>query len=151
MRCAIPVSLLIVLACLVAAAALPARANAASGVKYGLTDDAWLLDGPGTLESRVERLDALGVRIVRFTLHWDAIARSQPAAPTDAADPAYDWTTDDQVLDGLRAHRIDVVLQLVGTPGWANGGLPANYARTSATTFYDFASAAASKYSWEKR
>ena len=39
------------------------------------------------------------------------------------------------MLDGLHSHGITVVLQLVGAPAWANGGRPANYAPTSATTF----------------
>ncbi len=112
--------------------AAPPRAAAAANVEYGLTDDAWLLDGSGTLESKLARLDALGVRVVRFTLRWDQIASSKPGSPTDPSDAAYDWTADDAVLDGLRAHGIDVVLQLVGAPTWANGGLPANYAPSSA-------------------
>jgi len=127
------------------------RATAATGVKYGLTDDAWLLDGPGTLESRLTQLDTLGVHLVRFTLHWDQIAASEPASPTDPSDPAYDWSADDVVLAGLHAHGIDVLLQLVGTPSWANGGHAANYAPTSATTFRSFASAAAHKYPWVRR
>ncbi|HUZ80702.1 MAG TPA: hypothetical protein VMU73_00510 [Gaiellaceae bacterium] len=126
-------------------------ASAASGVKYGLTDDAWLQDGPGTLESRVTTLDSLGVGVVRFTLHWDEIAATKPAAPADPTDPAYDWTADDAVLAGLHSHGILVVLQLVGTPRWANGGLPPNYAPTSATTFRAFASAAAHRYPWVRR
>ena len=127
------------------------RATAAPGVKYGLTDDAWLLNGSGTLESRLARLDALGVRITRFTLHWDQIAVSRPDSPTDPSDPAYDWAADDAVLDGLREHGIEVVLQLVGTPDWANRGLPANYAPTSAATFRAFATAAAHRYPWVHR
>lgn len=136
---------------LLLALATAPRASAATGVKYGLTDDAWLLNGPGTLESRLTRLDTLGASVVRFTLHWDQIAGSEPTSPTDPADPAYDWTADDEVLDGLHAHGIDVVLQLVGTPRWANGGLPANYAPTSATTFRAFAAAAAHRYPWVRR
>jgi hypothetical protein len=127
------------------------QASAATDLKYGLTDDAWLLDGPGTLESRVTQLDTLGAHVVRFTLHWNQIAQSEPAAPTDPTDPAYDWTDADTVLDALHAHGIDVVLQLLGTPSWANGGLGANYAPTSATSFRDFASAAATRYPWVRR
>ncbi len=125
--------------------------SAATGVKYGLTDDAWLLDGPGTLESRLARLDTLGVGVVRFTLRWDQLAGSEPTSPTDPSDPAYDWSADDAVLDGLHAHGIDVVLQLVGTPGWANGGLTANHAPSSRTAFRDFATAAAHRYRWVRR
>ena len=117
---------LAVAAALLAAAVLSAlstapNAGAATGVKYGLTDDAWLENGPGSLESRLNKLDALGVRVVRFTLRWDKIAPTRPATATDPTDTAYDWSDTDPVLDGLRAHGIDVVLQILGTPGWANG------------------------------
>ena len=127
------------------------RASAGTSVGYGITDDAWLLDGDGTLDSRLAQLDTLGVRVVRFTLHWDQIAAAEPTSPTDPSDPAYDWAPDDAVLDGLRAHGIEVVLQLVGTPGWANGGLSANYAPSSAATFRAFATAAAHRYPWVRR
>ena len=127
------------------------NAATSANVRYGLTDDAWLLDGPGTLESRIATLDELGVRVVRFSLHWDQIAATEPASPEDPSDPAYDWEADDAVLSGLRAHGIEVVLQLVGTPPWANGGRPSNYAPSSGTTFGAFAAAAAGRYSWVRR
>jgi hypothetical protein len=127
------------------------HASAASGVKFGLTDDAWLTHGSGTLDSRLAKLDALGVRVVRYTLRWDQIAPTRPAAPTDPADTAYDWSSADPVLDGLRQHGIEVVLQLVGTPAWANGGKAPNYVPTSSASFGAFASAAAHQYPWVRR
>jgi hypothetical protein len=133
-----------------ALAAAP-QAGAAPGVKFGLTDDAWLTNGSGTLDSRLARLDSLGVRVARFTLRWDQIAPAQPAAPTDPTDSAYDWSVADPVLDGLRQHGIEVVLQLVGTPSWANGGKASNYVPTTSATFGAFATAAASRYPWVKR
>jgi hypothetical protein len=142
--------LVTLVACLVALA-VAQQAVAAPGVKYGLTDDAWLLHGPGSVDSRVAKLQALGVRVVRFSVRWDQVASTKPASPTDPSDTAYDWSTVDPVLDPLHSAGIDVVLQLVGTPRWANGGRAANYAPTSATTFRDFASAAAQQYPWVKR
>jgi hypothetical protein len=126
-------------------------AAAAHRVQYGLTDDAWLLNGPGTLSERIASLQSLGVKVVRFTLEWNVIAPSRPTDATDPADQAYDWSADDSVLDGLHAAGISVVLQLLSTPGWANGGLPPNYAPTSGATFRAFAEAAARRYSWVKR
>jgi hypothetical protein len=134
-----------------AALAAAPRAAAAPGVKFGLTDDAWLLHGPGTLDSRLDRLDALGVRVVRFTLRWDQIARRRPTTGTDPADPAYNWTATDLILDGLHERGIDVVLQLLGTPGWANGRKPSNVAPTSGATFAAFAGAAAHQYPWVRK
>jgi hypothetical protein len=128
-----------------------APANASTGVRYGITDDAWLQSGPGTLESRLTTLHELGVKVVRFTLNWTLIAPERPASPADPEDAAYDWSKSDTVLAGLRARSIAVVLQLNGTPTWANGGRPANYAPTSAATFRDFATAAATRYPWVTR
>ena len=142
------------LACVCAIAATAAAAppaGAAPGIQYGLTDDAWLLDGPGTLASRLAQLQTLGVQIVRFTLNWNQIAATRPSAPADPNDTAYDWSKADPVVNGLRTHGIGVVLQLLGTPSWANGGHPPNYAPTSTTAFRDFAHAAALRYSWVKR
>jgi hypothetical protein len=144
---ALAVALLAVLAVLVHAP----RAHAASDIRYGLTDDAWLLDGPGTLDDRLSTLDALGVHVVRFTLHWNEIAKTKPASPTDPDDPAYDWTAATPVLDGLEAHGIEVVVQLLGTPTWANGGKPPNYVPTAAASFAAFADAAAHEYPWVEK
>jgi hypothetical protein len=141
----------LLLAAIVLTLAAAPHASAAPGVKFGLTDDAWLVSGPGTLDSRLAKLDVLGVRVVRFTLRWDQIAPTQPAVPADPADPAYDWTAADPVLDGLRQHGIEVVLQLLGTPSWANGGKPFNYVPTTSATFGAFASAAAHQYPWVRK
>jgi hypothetical protein len=146
------VGLLAAVACALGAAAVASpAATAAPGVRYGLTDDAWIASGPGSLDARVARLRTLGVRVVRFSLHWNTIAATRPAAAADPEDPAYDWSASDTVLTALRRHGIDVVAQLVGTPTWANGGRPPNYAPTSPTTFAAFASAAAHEYPWIHR
>ena len=142
--------LVTVVACLTVLVAAQ-QAVAAPGVKYGLTDDAWLMNGPGTLDARLAKLAALGVSVVRFTVRWNEVARTKPTTPTDPSDTAYDWSQTDPVLAGLRSHGIDVVVQLVGTPSWANGGRGSNYAPTSPTTFRDFATAAATQYSWVHR
>jgi hypothetical protein len=120
-------------------------------VQFGLTDDAWLQDGSGTLASRLASLNGLGVQIVRFTLNWNTIAPSKPTNAASPNDPAYDWTSSDTIVNALRTHGIGVVLQIVGTPSWANGGLGPSYAPTSAATFGSFARAAALRYPWVKR
>jgi len=141
----------VTVAALLATLATAPSADAAPGVKYGLTDDAWIMAGPGALDERLAKLDELGVRIVRFSLHWNEIAKSTPAAPSNPEDPAYDWSQVTPVLDGLHSHNIDVVLQLVGTPSLANGGKGANWIPRSAATFAGFASAAAQEYPWVRK
>ena len=66
-------------------------AQAASGALYGIQDDAWLEHGPGTLESRLDELDRLGVDVVRYTVRWDLIAKQRPTDARDHTDLAYDW------------------------------------------------------------
>ena len=136
---------------LVGAAVVAPSARGAHGVQYGLTDDAWLQDGRGQLRSRLATLSSLGVQIIRYTLNWNRIAPSQPTDPASPNDPAYDWSATDPVLNGLRTAGLCVVLQIVGTPSWANAGHGSNYAPTSAGSIQAFARAAALRYSWVKR
>ncbi|HEU0304096.1 MAG TPA: hypothetical protein VFR32_05905 [Gaiellaceae bacterium] len=121
-------------------------AAGATGAKFGIHDDAWLLSGPGTLSSRLRELDRIGTDIVRFTLRWDQIAREEPLSPRDPSDDAYRWRGADAVLTGLNRRGIPAVVTLVGTPGWANGGLASNFAPTSGKAFADFAHAAALRF-----
>jgi Glycosyl hydrolase catalytic core len=126
-----------VLACALLTVFAPA-AGASSGVRYGIQDDAWLVHGPGTLDDRLDRLERLGVDIVRFNLHWDRI-EPERGSP--------DWQPSDLVLEGLRARGIPAVVGIVGSPRWANGGRTPNFA-PDARSFAAFARAAASRYRW---
>ena len=106
-------------------------AGAASGAKFGIHDDAWLLSGPRSLSERTAELDRIGVDIVRFTLRWDQIAVREPRDATDNRDRAYRWRNPDRVLTALNRRGIAVVVTLVGTPSWANGGFDASWAPDS--------------------
>ena len=126
-------------------------AEASPSVRYGVQDDAWLEAGPGTLEQRLDRLDRLGVQIVRYTLRWDQIAALRPANARSAGDLAYDWGASDEILRGLRDRGIDVVLTIWGTPVWANGNRTPNWAPISSSTFVNFTHAAAARFPWVRR
>jgi hypothetical protein len=127
----------VVLAALAAFFVLPAAANASSYIRYGVQDDAWLEFGPGTLDSRLEQFDALGVDVVRVTIDWRA---------TEPRPGVYDWARADLLLGGLHTHGIAPLVTLYGSPGWANGGLPENYAPVSTTSFAAFARNIAERY-----
>ena len=116
----------VILACAtVAAAVLASTATAAPGLRIGIQDDAWLQFGPGTLEERVERLDTLGVELVRVTLDWRAI---------EAARGELDWGRADALLGALREAGLTPLVSIWGTPRWANGGRGSNVAPCSAST-----------------
>ena len=125
---------------------IAAPAAASPGAQYGVQDDAWLMYGPGTLSQRVSTLDRLGVRLVRFTVRWDQVATTQPAAPRDPSDPAYEWGRFEEVLTALHADGIAALVTLYGSPAWANGGGAAN--RLPTRGFGDFAYAAAREFPW---
>jgi len=128
---------LVVLAALAAFFALPAAANASAYIRYGVQDDAWLEFGPGTLDSRLAHFDALGVDVVRVTIDWRA---------TEPRPGVYDWARADLLLGGLHSHGIAPLVTLYGSPRWANGGLPENYAPVSTTSFAAFARNIAERY-----
>jgi Glycosyl hydrolase catalytic core len=138
----------LILGTLALAGAGTSASKATRSVLYGVNDDAWLLHGPGSLESRLDELDRLGTDVVRFTIRWDRVARTRPSSPRDHTDRAYDWDSADAVLRGLRRHRIEPVITLFGTPGWANDDRSANWAPTAGTSFGNFTHAAARRYSW---
>lgn len=134
-----------------AAAWTAAPASAAHGIQYGIQDDAWLLDGSGTLQRRLDLIQSLGVTTVRFTIHWDTVAPTRPARALAANDPAYRWGGIDGVLQGLHARGIEPLVTLYGTPGWANGGRKPNVAPRSSSTFANFAYAAAKRYRFVRK
>jgi hypothetical protein len=128
-------------------ALLPVAHSASSpSPAFGIQDDAWLMYGPGTLSARLATLDSLGTRLVRFTLRWDQVAPSRPAAPREPSDPAYKWGQFDTVLRSLHAHGIETVVTLYGAPAWSNGGHPPNWLPSRG--YADFAYAASKRFPW---
>ena len=141
---------LAVLAALGAAAVIllvPSVASASPYIQYGVQDDAYLSAGP-SLDSRLDTLDRMGAKLVRYTVNWRQIAPKQPTKATNPGDPAYDWTNADAVLNGLHNHRIAVLITLYGTPAWANGGRKASGVPTSKWSLAAFATAVAQRYPW---
>src|SRR5919198_4854080 len=100
---------------------------------------------------RLDRLDKLGVQIVRYNLRWDHVAAKKPKSPTSTNDPSYDWTQSDIFLKGLKARGIAALVTIYGTPSWANGGHAPSWAPRSGATIAAFAHAAAKRYPWVNR
>jgi hypothetical protein len=127
------------------ALAAPATANAAE-------KSIW---GPLTLaagESAFPTYAQLGVDTFQMQLTWDSIARTQPANPTDPADPAYRWPA--AVTTASReaaANGIRLALLVTGAPAWANGNRSRIWAPTNPADYADFITAAATRYSNVRR
>ena len=129
------------------ALAVPTSASSSKGLALGLFDDAATFQPE---DDPFPMLEQLHVQVLRMTLNWGGrggVAARRPAVATDPADPAYDWSRFDQAIERANDAGIQVLLTIVGTPPWANGGLGPERAPSSASTLRRFAYAAARRYS----
>jgi hypothetical protein len=89
----------------------------------------------------------LGVKIYEERLFWNSVATRRPGEPRNPNDPAYVWpaalTT--AVAEAARYH-MQVALQIIGAPTWANGGKPWNWVPLKPQDYANFAIAAARRY-----
>jgi hypothetical protein len=90
---------------------------------------------------------SLGVRIYEDDLLWNVIARRAPLNSRDPNDPHYRWPTEvSRAIVEAKKYGMQVALQIIGTPRWANGGRRPNWAPRYAGNFSNFATAAARRY-----
>jgi hypothetical protein len=120
-------------------------AQSARGMLVGLQDDAMALRGDPTFTFNM--MKQLRVQIVRINLNWNDVAERRPAHPQDPADPAYDWSLYDRALRYANQNGIRVMLSVLFTPRWANGGRPRNVPPSNYNDLRNFAYAAATRYS----
>ena len=94
-------------------------------------------------------LKRLHVQVLRVNLYWGGkfgAAKSRPFDATDPADPAYDWSLYDRLVNYASQYGMRVLFSIYGTPSWENsGGL--NRSPKVAQDLQDFAFAAAIRYS----
>jgi hypothetical protein len=136
-------------ACVAAAAALPAPASAFT---TGFTDGVFLDSDPAVRASWLDRTQAAAAETVEFGAAWSAIAPTRPKRPVDPGDPAYRWDSVDAAVRDADARGLRVVLQLTNAPRWAEGrsrrrNAPAGTWRPDARAYGQFAEAAARRYS----
>jgi hypothetical protein len=120
-----------------------------SHLLVGINDEAFTLYGDP--ETAFQTLKSLRAQVLRVNLYWGgnrwAVANKEPTDPSDPADPAYNWALYDRLARYAATYGVKLVLSIVGTPSWANGGAGNNHAPTDFTSLEDFAHAAAIRYS----
>lgn len=137
-------SALAVLAAAVVAAALPPAASPA--VVAGIYDEAETLFA-GNPVAGFQTLARLNAKVLRLNLYWDRVAPTEPADATDPADPAYDWSLYDRAARLAEQRGIRLLLSILSTPAWANGGEGGLHAPDDMWELQEFAQAAARRYS----
>jgi hypothetical protein len=89
----------------------------------------------------------LGVKIYEDDLRWNLVALRRPQHPASPSDPAYVWPAEiTQAVAEAQRYHMQVALQIIGAPSWANGGKPSNWAPTNPRDYANFARAAAKRY-----
>jgi Glycosyl hydrolase catalytic core len=129
-------------ATLAMAAAQPAHGSRA--LIKGVFDEAETIGRP---QKTFPLLRKLRTEAVRVNLYWSQVAARKPRQATNPADKAYNWEGYDRLVQHAARYRIKVVMAIVGTPRWANGGLGKAYAPKRGIDLRNFAYAAAKRYS----
>ncbi len=89
----------------------------------------------------------LGASIYEDELYWSDVAPTRPRDPTNPNDPAYHWpaTLQRDITQAGRYH-MRVMLEVLFTPSWANGGRPVRWAPLHPSDFAAFITAASRHY-----
>lgn len=88
----------------------------------------------------------LGVKIFEADLFWNEVAPTRPRHPANPNDPAYRWPAEiDQAIQQARRFHMRVLLEIVYSPKWANGGHAFNWAPRP-RDYATFAAAASRRY-----
>jgi len=133
---------LLALSCCLASIALAAPSAHAAVLEKGF----W---GPVTIDgtSQFPLYEELGVTIYQTSLSWASAAPTRPARPRDPRDGAYQWSPEiDEAIAQASRHGMKVLIMLIGSPRWANGGRSSEYAPDRPSDFAEFARAAAKRY-----
>lgn len=141
------VAALLALACALSATST-ARASAGAPMYFDAghagVDDA-------TRAATLDRLDSLGVRALRMSLPWAAVAPSPTSATRpafDATDPnAYDWGGYGRLVDAAAARGWRILVTFSApVPTWATAARTDQVTRPSALEFGAFATAAGRRF-----
>src|SRR5487761_1161796 len=89
----------------------------------------------------------LGVSIYEVALSWNSVAPTRPRKLTNPRDPAYQWPAEiQQAISQAKRFHMQVMVQIIGVPPWANGSHPWNWVPSRPRDFGAFATAAARRY-----
>jgi hypothetical protein len=131
---------------------LPAGATAQASTRATMYFDAATAGlSEATRDATLDQLDGLGVRALRVSLVWNAVAPAAGAAQRpafDATDPnAYDWGGYGRLIDAAHARGWRVLVTFSApVPRWATAAHADHVTRPSPTEFAAFATAAGRRF-----
>jgi hypothetical protein len=99
--------------------------------------------------ARQENLQAAasaGSTVIHTTASWPGLAPTRPADAADGSDPAYQLSDLDDLVAQAALYHQRVMIDITGTPKWANGGKTPNRMPTRLSDLTTFARMLASRY-----
>jgi hypothetical protein len=116
------VALLALIALLVAPVA---TVNAAQKMPIGFFDDPSFRWSP-TRADNLRQASVAGASVIHTTASWVGIAPTKPANAANGDDPAYKLADLDELVFQSGLYGLRVMIDINGTPKWANGGKAPN-------------------------
>lgn len=131
----------------VALAAIPAAtAQAAKQMPIGFFDDISFRFAPDH-QANLASAAATGASVIHTTANWAAIAPTKPANALNPNDPAYHLTDLNELVANASRYGLRVMINVTGSPKWANGGHTPNYMPRNIADFGRFVRMLANLYS----
>jgi len=134
---------------LIALLAVPAAAaRAATRMPIGFFDDPSFRWSPDR-QQNLATAEAAGASVLHTTANWALIAPTQPANASDGNDPAYHLNDLDELVRESARYGLRVMINITGSPKWANGGQTPNHMPTRLADLTTFARMLAARYNGE--
>jgi Cellulase (glycosyl hydrolase family 5) len=102
-----------------------AQASAGTRMPIGFFDDnsfRWSADRMDNLQ----RAGAAGASVIHTTANWSQIAPTRPAQASNMNDPVYRLNDLDELVAQASSNGMRVMIDITGTPKWANGNKAPN-------------------------
>ena len=112
----------------------------------GFHDDATFRWGAGAAAA-LTSASAANASVIRTIANWRSIAPREPGRATDSFDPAYRFSSLDDLVRNAQRNGLQVMITLWGTPRWANDSQGPNVAPKRSSDLEDFGRAIADRYS----
>jgi hypothetical protein len=136
-----------VLIAFVALLAVPAAGvQAATRMPIGFFDDSSFRFSAARQQNLAGAADA-GASVIHTTANWAAIAPTRPSTPSNGDDPAYQFHDLDELVFTSGLHGLRVMINVTGTPKWANGNKTPNRLPTRLSDLTTFTKMLATRYS----
>ena len=131
---------------IVSLAAIPAAtARAAQQMPVGFFDDVSFRFAPDH-QANLAAAAATGASVIHTTANWAAIAPTKPADPSNPNDPAYHLSDLNELVASASRYGLRVMIDVTGSPKWANGGHTPNYMPKNVASFGTFVNMLATLY-----